>query len=242
MNTPPDPGGALNSFTGHPEDRRHPLSGSGAARAEDASMPVALVVTDLTFSWPHGPAWHRWHTRVDTGLTVVVGGDGAGKTTMLRLFAAELQPTQGQLTLAGLAAWPQPAAYRRQVFWCNPASDALDGKSGHAYLQHHRQQHAQWCDEVCADLLDHLDLTEHLAKPLLGLSAGMRRKLRLAAAFASGAPLTLLDDPFAALDRRSCQQVMELLVDCIDVRRRVFVAALHEHPTELQGAVVLNLP
>lgn len=202
----------------------------------------ALVVTNLSFSWPHGPSWQSWGAQVDAGLTVAVGGDGAGKTTLLRLLAAELQPTQGQLTLAGHAAWPQPVAYRRQVFWCNPVSDALDALSGHAYLQHHRQQHAWWADGVCTDLLDHLDLSEHLAKPLLGLSAGMRRKLRLAAAFASGAPLTLLDDPFAALDKRSCQQVAELLADSREAGHRVFVATLHEPPTEWPGVPVLNLP
>ena len=205
-------------------------------------MSCVLVVTDLSFSWPHGPAWHSWCAQVDAGLTVVVGGDGAGKTTLLRLFAAELQPSHGQLTLAGQAAWPQPAAYRRQVFWCNPASDELDTLSGHAYLQHHRQQHALWRDEVCTDLLDHLDLTEHLAKPLLGLSAGMRRKLRLAAAFASGAPLTLLDDPFAALDKRSSQQVTELLDDSREAGHRAFVATLYEQPAEWPGVPVLSLP
>ena len=204
--------------------------------------PVALVVTDLTFAWPHGPAWHRWCVQVDAGLTVVTGGDGAGKTTLLRLFAAELQPTQGQLSLAGLAAWPQPAAYRRQVFWCDPASDALDTLSGHAYLQHHRQQQDRWADDVCADLLDHLDLTEHLAKPLLGLSAGMRRKLRLAAAFASGAPLTLLDDPFAALDKRSCRQVAELLDGSREAGHRVFVATLYDPPADWPDVPVLSLP
>lgn len=203
---------------------------------------MALVVTDLTFSWPHGPAWQRWHARVDAGLTVVVGGDGAGKTTLLRLFAGELTPSMGQLTLAGQVAWPQPAAYRQNVFWCDPASDALDTLSGHAYLQYHREHHAAWSGEVCANLLDHLELTDHLAKPLLGLSAGMRRKLRLAAAMASGAPLTLMDDPFAALDRRSSQHVMELLVDCSGAIHRIFVAAMHELPTELTDAMVLNLP
>lgn len=203
---------------------------------------VALVVSDLCFAWPTGPAWQGWCARVDAGLTLVIGGDGAGKTTLLRLFAAELQPASGQLTVASHAASPHPAAYRQQVFWCNPAVDDLDHLSGHAYLQHHRQRHATWQDEACTDLLDHLELTDHLAKPLLGLSAGMRRKLRLAAALASGAALTLLDDPFAALDKRSGKQVMELLLDCIDATHRVFVAAMHEQPEDLEDVPVLTLP
>lgn len=203
---------------------------------------VALTVSDLYFAWANGPSWQTRGQRLDAGLTLVIGGDGAGKTTLLRLMAAELQPASGQLTVNQCDAWPHPAAYRKQVFWCNPASDGLDALSGHAYLQHHRQQQAAWQDEACTDLLDHLELTDHLAKPLLGLSAGMRRKLRLAAALASGAPLTLLDDPFAALDKRSGRQVMELLLDCSEATHRVFVAAMHEQPAELNDVQTIHLP
>ena len=203
---------------------------------------VALSVVDLCFAWPDGPTWQGWDQRLGAGLTLVIGGDGVGKTTLLRLLAAELQPTSGQLTLNQHDAWPQPAAYRRHVFWCNPAMDELDRLSGHAYLQHHRQHHANWQDHACTDLIDHLELTEHLVKPLLGLSAGMRRKLRLAAALASGVPLTLLDDPFAALDKRSGRQVMELLLDCTEATHRVFVAAMHEQAEDLENAPVLTLP
>lgn len=202
---------------------------------------VALVVSDLCFAWPHGPTWQRWCARVGAGLTLVVGGDGAGKTTLLRLLAAELQPASGQLTMGSQVAWPQPEGYRRLVFWCNPASDALDQLTGHAYLQHHCQQHATWHQQVCTELLDYLALTEHLAKPLLGLSAGMRRKLRLAVALASGARLTLLDDPFAALDKQSCRQVMALLQDCSEATQRVFVAAMHEQPTQLSHVQTVRL-
>ena len=203
---------------------------------------VALSVVDLCFAWPDGPTWQGWDQRLGAGLTLVIGGDGVGKTTLLRLLAAELKPTSGQLTVNQQDAWPQPAAYRRQVFWCNPVSDQLDHLSGHAYLQHHSQQNANWQDHACTDLVDHLELTEHLTKPLLGLSAGMRRKLRLAAALASGAPLTLLDDPFAALDKRSGGQVMELLLDCSEATHRVFVAAMHEQPADLSTAPVVRLP
>lgn len=203
---------------------------------------VALSVVDLCFAWPDGPTWQGWGQRLGAGLTLVIGGDGVGKTTLLRLLAAELQPTGGLLTVNQQDAWPQPAAYRQHVFWCNPVSDQLDHLSGHAYLQHHSQQHANWQDHACTDLVDHLELTEHLTKPLLGLSAGMRRKLRLAAALASGAPLTLLDDPFAALDKRSGRQVMELLLDCSEATHRVFVAAMHEQPADLSTAPVVRLP
>jgi ABC-type multidrug transport system ATPase subunit len=208
----------------------------------DGAASPGLVVQRLTFGWPGTRVCTDWSHVFAPGLTVVVAEDGAGKTTLLRLLAAELKPEAGQLTLPGCPAWPQPEAYRQQVFWCDPASDVHDLLSGHGYLQLRRRAHARWDDGVCDDVLAHLELTDHLAKPLHGLSAGMRRKLRMAAAFASGAPLTLLDMPFAALDRRSCAQVTELLQAASQADHRVVVATGYEPPDGVTAASVLNWP
>lgn len=207
-----------------------------------AGPVLGLSVEGLTYSWPGTRLCADWTHAFDPGLTVVVAEDGAGKTTLLRLLAAELKPETGQLNLFGCPAWPQPDPYRQQVFWCDPASDVYDLLSGHDYVQLRRRAHARWDDGVCDDVLAHLELTDHLAKPLHGLSAGMRRKLRMAAAFASGAPLTLLDTPFAALDRRSCAQVGELLQAAAQVDHRVVVATGYEPPQGVTAAHLLNWP
>ena len=78
-------------------------------------------------------------------------------------------------------------------------------------------------------LLD-LGLDGHLHKPLLGLSMGMRRKLRLACALASGATLTLMDEPHAALDRHSIGVVNDMLADCATSHQRMFVSTSYEAP------------
>ena len=217
---------------------------------------VSLSVQSLVFAWPSGrPAWHGWSVDFQPGLTVVVGGDGAGKSTLLRLLAAALQPQAGQLVLRvpsqdspqsppnTFSAWPDPQTYRQRVFWCDPASDALDALRADAYVTHHRQQQAAWNDGVLQDLLTDLELSDHLHKPLLGLSMGMRRKLRLACAMASGAPLTLMDEPLAALDRRSIGLVNEMLDDCASSRERVFVSTAYEEPEQDRDRVsLLKLP
>ena len=107
-----------------------------------------LEVNGLDFAWPHGPAWKRWSARVPPGVTALLGGDGVGKTTWLRLLATELCPTAGTLTLNGSLAWgpdgqPNPA-YTAQVFWCDPASNALDALTGRAYLAQQQARHASW--------------------------------------------------------------------------------------------------
>ncbi len=234
-----------------------------------SKVSLALVAQDLGYAWPDGQAVvSGWTARLQPGLTLLVGGDGAGKTTRLRLLAGALRPQRGRLTLhlrqprvgtatspAGgatpsvglsalvceLDAWQQPLAYRAQVFWCDPATDAFDGGTAEAYAQHHRQAQAGWSEAAFDDLLTELELAGHLHKPWLGLSMGMRRKLRVACALASGAPLTLLDDPLAALDRRSVAVVTDLLADCAGSTRRVFVSTAYEPPDDGLGAVLVAL-
>jgi len=204
-----------------------------------------LDVSGLDFAWPLGPAWRGWHARVQPGVTALVGGDGVGKTTLLRLLAAELRPTRGQLALHGTPAWgpdgPANPAYCAQVFWCDPASNALDTLTGQAYLAQQQARHAGWQAEALAEHLQGFALVPHLEKPLYALSMGMRRKLRWATGFASGAALTLLDDPFAALDRASIDHVLDTLDELADHPHRVVVVAGYEPPPGVTLAARLDL-
>jgi len=202
------------------------------------SEPV-LVATDLGFAWPGGVAWQPWSACIQPGLTLLQGGDGAGKSTLIRLLAAELRPTQGQLALAGQMAWPDAEAYRSQVFWCDPEADTHQNWVAREYLDWQRQRHIGWNEDVLQAHLDELALLPHLDKPLYALSAGSRRKLRLAAAFSAGALLTLLDDPLAALDRRSVSHVLEVLALCQSLEDRAVVVAMHEWPAQWPQAVVI---
>lgn len=217
----------------------------------NSACAVSLEVLGGNFCWPDGqPVCTDWSVRLIPGLTLLVGGDGAGKTTRLRLLASACRLQSGQLTLSlatdlpaprAIAAWPEPTDYRRHVFWCDPMSSALDALSAAQYADHHRQAQRQWREEAFEDLLSELGLQGHLGKPLLGLSMGMRRKLRLACALASGAPLTLMDDPMAALDRHSRELVAELLADCASSRQRLFVSTAYEQPPAEWGAAVIPL-
>ena len=73
------------------------------------------------------------------------------------------------------------------------------------------------------------------------LSSGSRRKVWLAAAFASGAALTLVDEPFAALDQASIKVVGELLADAAGDSGRATVIAHYEAPPGLALAMTLDL-
>ncbi len=175
------------------------------------------------------------------GITLVRGGDGRGKTTLLRLLAGDLQADSGRLELDGISPQDQPALYQQQVFWQDPRSDVHDALVARDYLNQIKAQCANFDETFLAHLLDGLSLDPHLDKQLFMLSTGSKRKVFLAAALASGARLTLLDMPFAALDKPSITFLIDTLGAEAKKGERIWVLADYEAPPSLLLAAELDL-
>ena len=171
----------------------------------------------LTFAWPPGVSW-------------VCGDEGKGKTTLLRLLAGDVQPTTGQvLTPEG------------GVFWVDLQDAAHDAATVQASWDALRARYPRWNQDLLHGLAEELDMTQHLDKRLNMLSAGSRRKVMVVAALASGATVTLLDQPFAALDLASIRVIHEFLQEAAEHPSRAWIVADYEAPTHLPLASVLNL-
>lgn len=168
------------------------------------------------------------------------GGDGSGKTTLLRLLAGDLRADAGTLSIHGITLSAQPDAYRRQVFWIDPRSTQFDQLSALDCFKSLSHQYPSLQAALTGELAEGLGLTPHLAKPLYMLSTGSKRKVWLAAAFASGAAVTLLDEPFAALDKGSINFVLELLADAAQ-SARAWVMAHYEPPAGVALAQLIEL-
>lgn len=161
---------------------------------------------------------------VTPGLGVVLGGEGRGKTTVLRWLSGQSAPTSGSLERATGEAWLE-----------DPSDPAADAQVAAAWLAERRPRHPAWSAATESALAQALGLVEHLAKPLYMLSTGSRRKLGLLGAAASGAPLTLLDGPWAALDARSGRVLDELLAEAAEGTTRAWVVADYAWPERLAG-------
>ncbi|UUZ70380.1 ATP-binding cassette domain-containing protein [Polaromonas sp. P2-4] len=205
------------------------------------STPAVLHAEGLSFHHPERELFADWSTSILPGVTLVRGGDGRGKTTLLRLLAGRLPADAGQLQVNDVRLADQPVAYRQQVFWAEPRSEAFDQMTPVEYFESQRGRYPGFHDEVLGDLVDGLALEPHMNKQLHMLSAGSKRKVWLAAAFASGAAVTLLDEPFAALDKASIGFVVELLEDAADHPERAWVIADYEAPGDVRLASVIDL-
>lgn len=174
------------------------------------SAPVLWACTGLRHAPPGGtePLFGGMDLRIGPGATLLRGGDGRGKTTLLRIIAGHLHPQEGRIA---------PGA--RDVFWIDPRASGTDGGGPGA-----QQTPAQWWAAQALGrpgwqagaLEDHIrgfGLAEHAGKRMEQLSTGTRRKVLLAAGFASGAALVLVDEPIAGLDRASIAYLRHCLCD-----------------------------
>ena len=205
---------------------------------------AVLVVDGLHFQYPQRVLFTGLSARIPGGVTLVRGGDGVGKTTLLQLLAGVLPAQAGRLQLKGVNLGDAPEAYRQQVFWVESRTTAHDQITALQYFDLQRQRYPGFMGAGAprlAAILEGLSLTEHLEKPLYMLSTGSKRKVWLAAAFAAGATLTLLDDPLAALDKPSIAFVMQQLAARNPEPAQAFVVAHWDALDDVPLAQVIEL-
>lgn len=205
------------------------------------SSPPIVAANQLCFGYADMPLFNDLSFLLSSGITIVRGGDGRGKTTLLRLLAGQLAPEGGHIDIKGIRSDADPISYRHQVCYTDPRTDAFDQLSVPAYLATVKEQHAGFDEAALPELLEGLSLTPHLEKQLFMLSTGSKRKVYLAAAFAADATVTLLDDPFAGLDKASIQFVCQTLTRLSASPQRAWVAAFYDTPPDLAATQVIDL-
>lgn len=205
------------------------------------SPPVLMQFKDLRFSYPGRTLFTGLSHSIPAGVTLVCGGEGSGKSTLLRLLAGALQANAGDLAINGVLLSKQPAVYRQQVFWAEPRSEAFDQMTPPEYFAAQQLAFPAFDTATLPALIEGLDLAPHLHKQLFMLSTGSKRKVWLAAAFASGAPVTLFDQPFSAIDKPSINFLLTLLQDASASQKRAFVIADYEAPIGVRLTSTIDL-
>lgn len=208
------------------------------------TSPTILQAADLSFSYPDHEVFKDLSLALPAGVTIIRGGDGRGKTSLIRVLAGELKASGGQLAINGILLDQQAAQYKQQVYYVDPRTEAFDQLSVPDYFASVKARFPGFNDAALPELLEGLSLTPHAEKKLFMLSTGSKRKVYLAGAFAAGAAVNLLDDPFASLDKSSINFVSEVLADFAEQNaqnRQVWVASFYETPAEIAANEVIDL-
>ena len=154
--------------------------------------------------------------RIEEGeLVGFLGANGAGKTSTLKMLSGLLTPTAGTATALGHVPWKREAAFQRsislvmgqrsQLWWEIPAYETF--KLNQAIYGLSDADFRKQLDE----LVELLELGEHLAVPVKKLSLGQRMRCELAAALLHRPRLLLLDEPTIGLDVVMQKNVREFI-------------------------------
>lgn len=216
------------------------LEGYGPPLLELSAVSVALggpdVLEDITWTLSAGQHW------------AVLGRNGAGKSSLVRLLAGELHPHAGRITRfglpepaslwdlrarMGLVAWDAQADYPGE---CTVSDVLLSGFFGSfglydEPLDHMRDQVAGW--------LERLGLAGLAGRPLSSLSHGQARRAMIGRALVHDPAVLLLDEPLGGLDPQARADVLGLLDD-LAVQGLQLVMITH-NPMELPAAITHGL-
>lgn len=198
---------------------------------------MELLVEDLSVGYPDAPALlSGWSARIGPGLTQIHGDTGSGKTALLQVLAGALAPRAGRLVLDGVALHSDADGYRARLRHPDLWSRAPDGRVARTLLQA-----GDDADPLYTLLLQGFALQPHLDKTLDMLSTGTRRKLLLAEALLARPPLTLLDEPAAALDQGSQRCLWQALAQVAAEADRAVLVASGQRLSELPLAASIEL-
>ena len=134
---------------------------------------------------------------IPEGVSLILGPNGGGKSTLLKIIAGIYRPTSGRVRVLGQDPWKSEGLkFKIGVSFDPPAVPSLI--SGREWFEFIADVKGFGGDEVerVAELFE----IDYLDKPIRDYSSGMRKKLSLAGAFLGRPELVLLDEPLANLD------------------------------------------
>ncbi|WP_298801818.1 ABC transporter ATP-binding protein [uncultured Pseudokineococcus sp.] len=196
----------------------------------------SLVVRDLTLVYDERPVVRHLDLTVPPGrVTVVVGANACGKSTLLRGVARLLAPASGAVLLDGRAVHEMPTKEVAEVLGILPQSPAAPGGITVADLVGRgRYPHQGWLrrwtaadEEAVARALAWTGTEDLADRPLDELSGGQRQRVWIAMALAQETDVLLLDEPTTYLDLAHQVEVLDLLTD-LNHRGVTVVLVLHD--------------
>jgi ABC-2 type transport system ATP-binding protein len=173
-----------------------------------------LEVDGLTHDYGEVVALKDLTLQVPPGLTGLVGANGAGKTTMLRLMLGLLHPTDGSMTVLGADPQIDPLTVRSKIGYmpeveCLPKDQtAADFVAYAAQLAGIPPREAK---RRSSETLYLVGLEEERFRYLGDFSTGMQQRVKVAQAIVHDPDLLLLDEPASGLDPEGRVQMLQLI-------------------------------
>ena len=199
------------------------------ALAAPAPPPAALSLRGLTKRFGRTVAVDDISLDVPAGSFYgVVGPNGAGKTTMLSMATGLLRPDAGTAAVCGTDVWSDPVAAKSTMGVLPDGIGVFDRLTGAQLVTYAgllRGMDRPTVVERTRDLLAALDLTDSRDTLVVDYSAGMTKKVSLAAALIHAPRLLVLDEPFESVDPVSTSRIRQILAGYVASGGTVIVSS-----------------
>ncbi|MER7702049.1 ABC transporter ATP-binding protein [Kitasatospora sp. NPDC097605] len=211
-----------------------------SAAVVDTAEPVSahrLEARELTLAYEARTVAERLSLRIPDGqVTVIVGPNACGKSTLLRALGRLLKPVRGAVLLDGEELARVPTKRIAQRIGLLPQSpSAPEGIAVADLVSRGRQPHQSWWQQwsaedeaAVAEALERTSTAELAERGVDELSGGQRQRVWIAMALAQGTDILLLDEPTTFLDIAHQVEVLDLVRRLNVERGRTIVAVLHD--------------
>ena len=165
---------------------------------------------------------------IGPGVTALLGMNGAGKTTMMRLITGQMRPTTGEVRVFGMDPFANPEIYKR-LGYCPDIDNFYEHMTGFEFVTLMARMSgfdAASARSQAEQMLAHVGMTEKAHKKIGGYSKGMRQRIKLAQALLHDPDIVLLDEPLNGLDPVGRREFIDLLAD-FGERGKTIVVSSH---------------
>lgn len=179
-------------------------------------MTYALELHQLTKCFGEKVAVDHLDLQLEQGSFLgLLGRNGAGKSTTLKMVTGLLKPTSGGIRVLGLDLDQDPIAIKRQIGAMPEDMALLDLLTGPQYLRFVGRMYG--LEDAVADrrreeIFDTLDLKPGPKTLIADYSFGMKKKIALSAALIHGPRLLFLDEPFEGIDAVTNRTIKDILL------------------------------
>src|SRR4030042_4796635 len=152
-------------------------------------------------------------------IFALLGSNGAGKTTIVKILAPLLKPDDGTTRVDGFDVLSQPARVRESISLTGQSAavdEILTGRENLVMIAELR--HVKDAGKVADDLLGRFVLADAAGRRVSTYSGGMRRRLDIAMSLIGNARILFLDEPTAGLDPEARLEVGQVIANPPDSR------------------------
>nr|WP_294456105.1 ATP-binding cassette domain-containing protein [uncultured Rothia sp.] len=183
--------------------------------APTAGARPAIEIRGLTKAFGQKVAVDRINLDIPSGSFYgLVGRNGAGKTTTISMVTGMLMPSEGTAYVRGIDMWTEPLKAKAHLGVLPDGVHLFDKLTGEQLITYSGYLHGIDKETVASrvkDLLVAMDLTDAAGRAVADYSAGMTKKIALAAALVHAPSVLILDEPFEAVDPVSAANIQDIL-------------------------------